>query len=180
VREDFVMNKILGLAALLAMLLTLYASAAFANASVPAHPGTPIKGIMQTVNTVLAAMTAHSPSALGGAYTNDAVIIDDQAPYQWSGKNAGIDWLTTVTTYGKLSAARFHAVGDPALLQWSSHAAYVIVSGSLDGVGARQLHQAGSLEFSLREAGGTWKITGQFWARNLPAGYFTSSGSVSE
>ena len=119
---------------------------------------------MQPVNAVLAAMTHHNEQQFASAYTSDAVIIDTQAPYRWTGSNAASEWLSSLTTYGKLRYARFTVFGDPAEVMQGEHSAYVMVLGALRGLGARSgLRQNVLLTFTLREVGGRWKISSQSW-----------------
>jgi ketosteroid isomerase-like protein len=125
---------------------------------------------MQPVNVVIAAMTQHGSKGLMGAYTSDAVIIDDQAPYRWSGNDAASDWLSSLTTYGKLRYAHFTAFGDPMQVVHGPDSAYVTVLGKLRGLGARSgLQQNVLLTFTLRRVEGTWKIDSQSWTTVPPS-----------
>src|SRR5690348_15067419 len=117
---------------------------------------------MQPVNAVLAAVTKHNEQQFASAYASDAVIIDTQAPYRWTGSNAASEWLSSLTTYGKLRYARFTVFGDPAEVMQGEHSAYVMVLGALRGLGARSgLRQNVLLTFTLQDVGGKWKITSQ-------------------
>ncbi len=123
-----------------------------------------IQPFMKPVNTVLAAMTNHAENEFAAAYTADAIIVDTQAPYRWSGRTAASDWLASLTTYGKLHYARFTAFGDPMQVTHGGNSAYVTVLGALRGLGARSgLRQNVLLTFTLREVDGAWKITSQSW-----------------
>jgi ketosteroid isomerase-like protein len=139
------------------------------NAAAASYPQE-MRPIMQPVNAVLAAMASHSDRQLAAAYTPDAVIIDTQAPYRWSGTNAADDWLSSLTTYGKLHYARFTAFGDPMQVEHGADRAYVTVLGSLSGLGSRSgLRQNVLLTFTLRDVGGAWKITSQSWTDVPPS-----------
>lgn len=139
------------------LLIMLGASAA--TASPPA-----MAPIMKSVNAVLAAMNDHNPKTLAGAYANGAVIVDSQAPFQWSGSSAPSDWLSAISTWGKMRSAHFTATADPMSIQGAPGAAYVIVRGTLRGFGQRNgVRQNAALTFSLREVNGAWKITNQSW-----------------
>ena len=119
---------------------------------------------MKPVNAVLSAMTKHDVQQFSSAYTPDAVIIDTQAPYRWSGSTAASDWLSALTAYGKLRYARFTAFGNPMQVTHGANSAYITVLGALHGLRPRSgLHQNVLLTFTLREVGGGWKITTQSW-----------------
>ncbi len=139
--------------------LLIVLSGSAATASPPA-----MAPIMKPVNAVLAAMNDHNPKTLAGAYANGAVIVDSQAPYQWSGSAAPSDWLSAISTWGKMRSAHFTAIADPAGIEGTPTAAYVIVRGTLRGFGQRNgLHENAAMTFSLRQVNGAWKITNQSW-----------------
>ena len=136
---------------------------AFGSTAASAHPPT-MAHIMKPVNNVLAAMNNHNPRTLFGAYANGAVIVDNQAPYQWSGSAAPSDWLSAISTWGKMRSARFTAIADPMEIEAGPGAAYVIIRGTVRGFGQRDgLIQNAALTFSLRQINGAWKITNQSW-----------------
>ena len=150
-----------------ALLASIIAVLAFSSSAVAAIPPE-IRPYMEPVNTVTAAMTQHTSKTLAGAYTSDAVIIDDQAPFRWSGSNAAGDWLSSLTTYGKLHYARFIA-GHPVEITRGANNAYVVILGRLSGLGPRTgLRVNVLLTFTLRRADGAWKITSQSWT-NVPS-----------
>jgi len=139
------------------------------NAAIAAY-STELGPVMRPVNEVLTAMNRHDPSALSNAYAAEAVIVDDQAPYRWSGGSAPADWLSAICTYGKMHDARFAAFADPMLVQMAPGTAYVVVRGTLSGFGQRRgLHENAAITFSLRRSNGTWQITNQSWTL-LPPG----------
>jgi ketosteroid isomerase-like protein len=120
---------------------------------------------MQPVDTVLTAMSRHNAQTLANAYTPDAVIVDDQQPYHWSGKNAPSDWLSALTTFGKLHYASFKAFGNPMQIVHGPDSAYVTIIGRLRGTGPRSgSSQFATMTFSLSKVGNDWKITSQSWA----------------
>ncbi|HEV3153219.1 MAG TPA: nuclear transport factor 2 family protein [Candidatus Baltobacteraceae bacterium] len=119
---------------------------------------------LKPVNTVLAAMANHDEHGFAAAYARDAIIIDTQAPYRWSGSTAPIDWLSALSTFGKLRYARFTALGNPMQVTRDENNAYVTVLGALRGLGAKSgLRQNVLLTFTLREVNGGWKISSQSW-----------------
>ena len=150
------MKKMFGLFAMLAVLAPLSA----ASAPLGAHTD-----VSKPVNGVLASLANCDSQHLTRAYATDAVVVDEQSPYEWSGRSAGSDWISALCTYGKLRDARFAAVGGaPANVRADSGSAYVTVRGVFTGVGARSgFRDDGRLVFVLRKIGGDWKIASQTW-----------------
>jgi ketosteroid isomerase-like protein len=133
------------------------------SARVAAYPAG-MRPYMQPVDSVLAAMGQHNRKLLANAYTADAVIVDDQQPYRWSGATAPSDWLSSLTTFGKLHYARFTAFAYPMQIVHGPDAAYITVIGRLRGTGQRAgLTQFATMTFTLSKVGNEWKITSQSW-----------------
>ena len=154
---------------IVASLIALFACGAGAAAAAPPKAAPDMQPYMKPVNSVLAAMTSHNARSLDGAYAPDAVIVDDEAPYQWSGNTGPTDWLSALTTFGKLHYARFTALADPMELSHGPDNAYITVLGRLRGTGPRaNAQQYAALTFSLRKVGDDWKITSQSWTRIPP------------
>ena len=150
------MKKIFGLFAMLAVLTPLSA--------ISAAIGAPTD-VSKPVNGVLASLTNCDSQRLTHAYASDAVVVDEQSPYEWSGRSAGSDWISALCTYGKLRDAQFRAVGGgPANVRADSGGAYVTIHGVFTGVGARSgFRDDGRLVFVLRKISGDWKIASQTW-----------------
>jgi ketosteroid isomerase-like protein len=144
----------------LLLLAALAFGASTASAAYPPAMGT----YMQPVDAVMSAMREHNAGMLRNAYSSDAVIVDDEQPYRWSGQNAASDWLSTLTTFGKLHYARFSTFAYPMQIVHGPDAAYVVVIGKLEGLGSRaRLEQYATMTFALRKVGSEWKITSQSW-----------------
>jgi ketosteroid isomerase-like protein len=137
---------------------------AVSNAAAPAAYAPEIAPIMRPVNAVLSAMNGHDAQALSASYATDVVIVDEQAPYHWSGRTAGNDWLSAISTWGKMRDAHFTAFADPMLILTGPGTAYGVVRGTVRGFGQRRsLRENGAMTFSLREKNASWKITNQSW-----------------
>jgi ketosteroid isomerase-like protein len=152
--------------------LPAFIAALVCNAGAPAAAYPPTMApYMQPVDSAIAAIQKRDPKLLSNLYASDAVIVDDQGPFRWSGPNAAANWLSALTGFGKLQGARFEAFANPADV-WVSQAssAYVMILGRLTGLGVRRgLHQNVLMTFTLRKVGGAWKITSQSWTDVPPA-----------
>lgn len=158
-------SRILAAVAALALL-----AAGAAAAKVSAGAPFPVKAAMAPVDSVIAAMATGDSKRLAGVYSNDAVIVDNQAPFQWTGANAGANWFAaTAARWGKLWYGKFvPTVHSPLLpaseMQFAPGSAYVIVPGRLASRNSsKPIAQSGALTFTLRKVSGTWKITSQVW-----------------
>ncbi|HKU66205.1 MAG TPA: nuclear transport factor 2 family protein [Candidatus Baltobacteraceae bacterium] len=125
---------------------------------------------MAPIDQVLAAMSSGDSKRLAGVYSSDAVIVDDQAPFQWTGSNAGEDWFaTTAGRWGKLWYGKFvptlrSPLQPAANMQFGPASAYVTVPGKLTSrLAGKRIDQRGVLTFTLRRVSGAWKITSQIW-----------------
>src|SRR5581483_7503976 len=126
-----------------------------AAGKIPAAAPFPVKAAMAPVDDVIAAMTTGDSKRLAGIYSNDAVIVDDQAPFQWTGPNAGGDWFsTTAGRWGKLWYGKFVPAVDSPLepatnIEFGSGSAYVIVPGRLASrIPGKRIRQNGVLTFT--------------------------------
>jgi len=138
--------------------------------SAPAPAYSPnLRPFMQPVDAVISAMDRHDPKLLANVYTPNAVIVDDQEPYRWSGSDAPGNWLAALTTFGKLHYARYTPFGDPMQIMYGPQAAYVTVIGRLRGTGPRaEFTQFATMTFSLQKVGTAWKINSQSWTTIPP------------
>jgi hypothetical protein len=134
--------------------------------SATAEPGGPGDAIMAPLNTEIAATVANNAAAMGGLFTPDAVVVDDFAPYVWTGANAGSQWWTAFQAVAaKAGLTHVYATAQP-ITQYnvSETSAYVVVplviTYELKGKPQRQ---TGLWTFTLRKAP-TWKIVTLTWA----------------
>lgn len=154
------------LSAIAAMAL-VFPNAATARNMPVIHPSGPV---MKPVRAVLAAMANRNSAGVAGLYSNDATVADDQAPFQWTGADAGENWLSSVTDrWGKWRLAQFKPIAIPSDIAWAKDTAYVVVPGTLVGtVPGKPYHQSGAFTFTLRKAGNDWKIASQTWTAYWP------------
>jgi hypothetical protein len=111
----------------------------------------------------------NDPNAVEAGLAQDAVIVDEFAPYLWSGHNAPQRYLTDL---GKLGAAtessgvRFdHAA--PIRAESNGNSAYIVLPTILRlEVGGKALSAAGQSTFVMTRSGGAWKIAS--WTYSAP------------
>ncbi len=135
--------------------------------AVPAAAAAPNGAMMAPVNAVLLATNSDSVAGLDSYYTADAVVIDEFAPYTWSGPTAASQWWGRLDkTNAKMGVAKVHAVAQAVKhYDVAGDTAYMvlplIVTYTMKGKAERE---TGLLAMTLRNSDGVWKISSQSWA----------------
>jgi ketosteroid isomerase-like protein len=122
------------------------------------------------VNTVKAAVKNDNAATITTLYTNDAVVVDEQAPFEWTGAGAGARWLEASRDWSKWSAKIAHLRASLADVQLDSSSgnAYVVMDGVFSSANPKKpWQQRGTLTFTLRKTDGSWKISSQVWAPSV-------------
>jgi ketosteroid isomerase-like protein len=120
------------------------------------------------VEAVIAAIKSDNAAAISTLYSNDAVVVDEQAPFEWTGPDAGARWLSASSDWSKWSRkiARFRAALANIRVDSSSGSAYVVVAGAFSSANPKKpWQQHGTLTFTLKELKNRWKISSQVWAQ---------------
>ena len=99
--------------------------------------------------------------------TGDVCIVEDLAPFRWTGAQAGGQWLAAMAG----NAARLGATavtmhpGEPRRTEVDGDDAYCIIPGrvAIEGPGVA-LAEEGLITFALRREGGEWRISALTWS----------------
>lgn len=153
------MKNIFGLLLVTVALAALAAGPALAVTQPPA-------AIMAPINAAVDAVNSENPAATKGLYTTDAVVVDEFAPFSWSGTNAGAGWIGTLQTMSAQQhitdvrgvlhpAASFSIQGNSAYASFPTD-----VHFTLNG---KPQVEHGTFAFTLRKEGDGWKIVTQTW-----------------
>lgn len=135
-------------------------------AAAAAAPSPPPPPILKLVNAIVEATNTDNASALTGLYTNDAVVVDENAPFAWRGADAGAAWWHAVdAVLAKMKLTHLKAtvvrVGE---FQQSPTVAYLIEALSLTGRAAgKPFAESGTFTYTFRKAAGHWLISSQVW-----------------
>jgi hypothetical protein len=144
----------------LALAGTLLATPALALAETAVDPAVlvPIKQLAEGFNT-------NAPAKIAGAHVASPIILDEFAPYAWSGPTAVLAWGGD---FAKFAAAKGVTSGvvqinDPTVAEVNGDRAYVVAPSVItmktrDG----QLKNVGTFTFALVRSADGWKI--QSWA----------------
>jgi ketosteroid isomerase-like protein len=133
------------------------------------------------VEAVIAAIKSDNVAAISTLYSSNAVVVDDQAPFEWTGPDAGARWLLASSDSSKWSRriAHFRAALADIRVDSSTGGAYVIVAGAFSSANPKEpWQQHGTLTFTLKELNNHWKVISQVWAQTpcslAPAGCLPS------
>jgi hypothetical protein len=106
-----------------------------------------------------------------GVFARDAVVLDDFAPYRWSGKTHARDWYkglvpTTPKEHDAFVAQKgVVKINAAAYPQITGERAYVVFPSSYDYTdGGKRIHQTGQWLFIEEKVGDAWLIAGHSWA----------------
>ena len=105
------------------------------------------------------------PAALA-RLTDDVCIVEDLAPFRWTGPEAGGRWLTDMAGNGARLGVTAIALtpGAPRRTELEGEHGYCILPGrvTLDGPEVA-LAEDGLLTFAMRREGGAWRISAFTW-----------------
>ncbi len=122
-----------------------------------------------TAGRLVAALNAHDTATMRRTCAVSATVIDDFAPYAWSGTDACRRWFAalqqslsaTGTTDFKVTKAT------PIFSDATPSRAYIVLAMHLSmNANRKQASQSGNWVLVMRKSGVTWKVTSAAWAQN--------------
>ncbi|MGB6414036.1 MAG: DUF4440 domain-containing protein [Candidatus Cybelea sp.] len=139
---------------------------AFAPALAVAAPKPPPEPILKLVNTVIAATNTDDAAALAGLFTDDAVVVDENAPFAWRGAGAGVAWWHVVDAVTQKAKLQHVKAVDVRLGEFRQSAtdAYLVQALTVTGTaGTKPFAEAGTMTYTFHNAGGRWLISTMIW-----------------
>lgn len=152
------------------MKMMMLATAAFAIAMSQPVQAAPADDALHAVTTWLDKFNAGDMNAFFTAHAPDAVLIDEFAPYVWSGKDAPKTWAEAFD-----KDAKAHAITEPHMdyaapirAESDGQAAYIVLPTVYRiKQNGQRMSAAGTMTFALTRVAGNWKIAS--WAYSAPA-----------
>jgi ketosteroid isomerase-like protein len=147
-------------------LIAAFIAVLFFSSAADAATTTPPRPILTLLDTMLAATNADNADALAHLYTSDAIVVDENPPYLWSGAGAGAAWWHVVQSVTKrMKFTQLKAVASaPTEFQQSAADAYIIVPVHLSGIaGGKAFHENGTMTYTFHRTAEGWKISSQVW-----------------
>jgi len=129
--------------------------------------------VLAPTRAFVRALNHYVDSMPAGVFTDDVAILDDFAPYSWTGAHAVADWYAGLlgrtpeerATTGTRAIHGHVTVGAPHYLRVSGDSAYFVLSATYTWMdGTTPVRQRGAWTFAERRVSGHWLIAGQGWA----------------
>jgi hypothetical protein len=138
--------------------------AAAAPAATPDALLAPVQALVQAIN--------HGAETPPAAFTADAVVLDDFAPYRWSGNRTGQDWYRDLLGAGPKGRADFLAmqgrlsVGSPQFSRVTGSDAYLVLPATFafNTDPKTRVLQKAAWVITEHRVDGKWLIAGHAWA----------------
>ncbi|MGH7738103.1 MAG: hypothetical protein ACREMP_09600 [Candidatus Tyrphobacter sp.] len=151
--------RLCGFAIAVALLVVLRANTA---AAAPPDPA-----ISSMLGGLLAAVNANDAARVDTYFAADAVVVDEIAPYEWTGPHVGLRWWRAVdATSARMHVKSLHARALP-ITQWhlSNGQAYVVLPLVLTStVHGKTSRETGLWTFTLRRRGSAWAVETVTWS----------------
>lgn len=158
--------------AVLALAALLAAGASPAAAAQQSASGTLLATVMKPIIAALNAANTGNFKLLHAQYAAGSAIVDEFAPFEWTGANAQDRWFADFGKAAdelKMTDTKLVA-GAPKYHYVAGTRAYVVVPLSVTAkIAGKPYTESGSLAFTLRQVGSAWKISGQAWAKGPEA-----------
>jgi hypothetical protein len=152
--------KALRLIAPVVLMLSMLPAIAAAQ-TVPAAP------ILRLANLVVHVANTGDASVLNGAFTSDATVVDENAPFVWRGASAGRAWWTQVIVAIKHDHLTHFRATNVRLAEYkhTSTDAYLVQPMTIVGVSAgKPFAESGTMTYTFHNSGGNWLISTMVWS----------------
>lgn len=126
----------------------------------PAHAG-PAEDATAKVRSILEKFNTGDAEAFYAAHRDDAVIVDEVAPYLWSGSGAARRWVEDYTRHAQANGVSAGRVDTYAPLQATSdgQSAYIVLPTHYSFLqNGRKMVGKGNMTFVMMRSGDDWKI----------------------
>jgi ketosteroid isomerase-like protein len=156
VKAKFMLLRTLAALVVIALAPTLAAAAASA-------PPAPITAL---TNALIHGTNSNDLSSFAGIFTDDAIVVDENAPFVWRGAGAGVAWwrvVQAVTRKAKIANLKATHIRTSEF-KASSTDAYMIETMTITGaIAGKPFAESGTLTYTFHNAGGKWLISTMVW-----------------
>jgi hypothetical protein len=118
------------------------------------------------VDAFIAAFNAGRPTAVACAAS--ATVVDDFAPYVWSGPGACAKWIAGLDQLAKsMAMSKLGVAGGKTLyVDGTATRGEVVVEARFTAqMGGRSVYETGAWTFVLTKTSGTWKFAAMAWSQ---------------
>lgn len=127
----------------------------------------PPQAILKLANVFVTVGNTNDASGLSGIFTDDAVVVDENAPFVWRGANAGTQWWNRLVVLMKKANMGHLHVGAVKVGEYrqSPTDAYLVESMLVTGTEAgKPFAESGTMTFTFHKTGGRWLISTEVWS----------------
>ncbi|HEV2740522.1 MAG TPA: hypothetical protein VGU66_18325 [Candidatus Elarobacter sp.] len=142
----------------LAAIITVAAPGSAAPPPDPALAALPAK--------MVAALTTNDATALRAACAPTSTVVDEFAPYSWSGADTCVRWSAAFKTFMrqvKMSDPKGTVAPHPFIDVTGNHAYVVAKVKFVAMMSGKPVSEEGTWAFVLAKSGAAWKITSLAW-----------------
>jgi hypothetical protein len=132
----------------------------------PAAPSKPSDAMMQPVRALLTALNTNSAAPARGAFTPNATIVDEFAPFRWTGPSAGSSYLASFGSMLKgAKLSNVHGtLGKVTAFDQTGNRAYMVIATDVAAtMNGKRSVEHGTWAFTLQRSGSTWLIDSVTW-----------------
>lgn len=139
----------------------------YTSAPVAASPKMPTSEMMAPINAIMAAATTNNLATMKKSYTSSPVIIDEFAPYRWSGPNAVATWFADFGAWlTMVKGTQMHGTfAGPGYWDATKDRAEIIMPTTFTFlIAGKAAAESGLWTFVLVKNGGSWRAESSAWA----------------
>jgi Domain of unknown function (DUF4440) len=143
------------------MALAMFPTTAAAQAVIPPP------SIVKLSEIVIRVANSGDGSALSGAFTPNAVVVDENAPFEWRGSSAGTAWWTLLATRMRRAKLTHLHAGNVRVGEYrqSPTAAYLVEAMTIAGQRAGvPFAKSGTMTYTFSKMDGRWLISTMVWS----------------
>ena len=157
----------------LIVLALILAGCALAGCAVAARAASgPPVALTSVVNSLVAATNTGSPTRVSSYFTSNATVVDEVAPYMWTGPGAGARWWQAVMAQSRAQHMQNMRASAQTIKYWNvtGNSAWVsvplTVSSTMNG---RPVREIGIWVLTLTRSGGSWLVSSASWGTSAHA-----------
>lgn len=131
-----------------------------------AAPAQPSAAMMKPVRALLSALNSSSAAPAQGALTSTATIVDEFAPYRWSGPSAAAAYLSSFGSMLKAQKiSNVHgSLGRVSAFNRTGNRVYMVIATDVAAtMSGKRSVEHGTWTFTLESSGATWQIDSVTW-----------------
>jgi hypothetical protein len=139
---------------------------ALVPAGVSAAPQPPPAAISKLAEAIPHAANTDNASGLATIFTDDAVVVDENAPYIWRGAGAGVAWFHVVDTVVRKAGLKDFRATNVSVTEFQKTGteAYMVQPMTIVGViGGKPFVEPGTMTYTFHNTGSKWLISSAVW-----------------